>query len=49
MSSIGCRRQCSNTVSEIDPAKAIVETIGELGYVVQVGGAWGRVKITATE
>ncbi len=29
-------------------AKAILETVGSLGYVVQIGGAWGRVKITAT-
>ncbi len=28
-------------------AQAILETIGSHGYVVQVSGAWGRVRITA--
>ena len=29
-------------------AKAILETVASLGYVVQIGGAWGRARITAT-
>ncbi len=36
------------TIGHEPHRRAIVKAVGSLGYVVQIGGAWGRVRVTAT-